>query len=863
MKDKKKWKNKNILQIERLQNWTNRIKYQCASCKSKKKPCIEISNAQLCVKCIAELLKDKLLKNINIQDFTLYNFAELLKKGNAVDRLLVLWRIEDVLLIVGKNDGSKIFQLYQSLIKNLGYVQKHPLSAYVRQAAHEAAVFIGDSILPVLVCIPEGISSVHYANIVITAAIISPDHVEVQRLLKKAVYHENTGIRKNLMNAFEHIDDPWVLPLLEIMSTDINPSIKEKSLKCLSKKESPIEKNRKIRKVKIPPDFLNSIQSNYNIEFLNLIYDTYLHQFFDLQYFGMRNRMIKSKLKKHDLIHAFASLFYDEENFWIFMDAVHEDVYTVLERLTWEGGELRAEKLDQTLTEKVCYIEEVIDQRGRSINKNQLNAKYSIFRVRKVHSMGAATGWSHNYFLSLPQFLRTHLKQFLPKPNDYNLIRLNSVPENCHVFSAKDSILFQLPLIWHYVEEGNIEFLQKNDKPNKKELNKMMADCEIEEFYPSGKNEEKHIRTHILACFIHALNNQSFDFSLPTEKRLKKVFTVYFEGSDYRLLDKFKIIDFLTHIKGWRKIYETYHHHFYTNELTFLNELKNILTQLNVGDWISIQNIIHYCFYRNIPVEIVDRLIACHYFHFQYTSIMDGKWINMSGKTYVSESNFPEIITKPAFNMIMFFFASLGVIDIAYSDPENETIRTKNRRFFTEYDGIQYIRLTELGAYAIGKTTTFNSAPKISAEMTLDDQRLIANIKGNDPVKIMILDKMGEKIHDGCFRVNYQTFLKGCRSTKDINYKIEMFEKHISDDPPENWQTFLLDIAAKKNPLTEKRNMRIFKLKDNEELIDLIAKDDVLRHNVLMAEDFHILVLEDNVDIVQKRLEKFGFFVEL
>ncbi|KPA18009.1 hypothetical protein MHK_001773, partial [Candidatus Magnetomorum sp. HK-1] len=196
--------------------------------------------------------------------------------------------------------------------------------------------------------------------------------------------------------------------------------------------------------------------------------------------------------------------------------------------------------------------------------------------------------------------------------------------------------------------------------------------------------------------------------------------------------------------------------------------------------------------------------------------------------------------------------------------PQNDVLRIKKRPYFTVYDGLQYVRLTDLGAYILGKTETYEfDKSKISAEVILDEDRLIANIKGKDPIKQMVIDKIADMIHDDCYRVNYKTFLKGCRSTKEIDHKIEMFYKYISKEPPPIWQSFIDEITAKKDPLTEKENMRVFKVKENKELIDLIARDEKLRKYVLISEDYHILIENLNVPLVQRRLETFGFFVDM
>ncbi|MBF0452097.1 MAG: hypothetical protein HQK75_15455 [Candidatus Magnetomorum sp.] len=858
------WKKGTIRQVERLKSWSKTRKYRCASCRSEHPPSVETSEGRFCVACMAKSLKENLLKAVDIQAWTLNQFADFLKKGSAVERLLVLWRFEEVILIVGRNEGEKIFQLYQPLIKNLGYIHQHPLSSHVRQTAHEAAVFAGESILPILVCTQEGVPAVHYANAVLTAATISPDHVEVQRMLKKAAYNNNAGLKKILLNAFENIEEQWVLPLIDIMRSDSDSSIKDKA-KVISQKRNDVpssstQSTKKVREIKVLPEFLNHIHSNYSIDSLKMIYDEYLHQFFDMHYFGMRNHVIKSKLKKHDLAHAFAVLLSDEDNFWLFMDAVHEDVYIVFERLAWEGGELSAVKLNKTLSEKISMLKEE-DHGGQILKRNVFNPKYSIFRVRKVHHIGIDGEWDNHYYLSLSQFLRNHVMKFLPKPQYYHLISVTEVPKDCHIFSDKDTMLFQIPLILNYVQDGKLLFSETTEKPSKKNLNDMMSYCSIDEFYPSGNYEEKYIRTNLLACFFQALHKQKIDLSLTPEKQLKHIINRFHGGAD-RLFNYFKTLCLLSHIKGWRKVFDTYHDEYHFEmEMIFRKELGNLLKQLTVGEWIGIDNIIKYCFYRNISVEIVHHFVANQYIYCQHAANINGKWVKTGGRTYVSEANYPNLITKPAIKMYMFFMASLGILDIAYIDPQNDEIRSNNRPYFSEYDGIQYIRLTDLGAYILEKTDSYDfDHSKISTQVVLDDEHLIAYIKGADPVKRIILDKIADMIHDGCYRMNYQSFLKGCRSSKDIDLKIELFQQHISNDPPAIWKAFIAEITAKKDPLKEQMNMRVFKVKENQELIDLIAKDDFLRQHVLISEEYHIIIKEKNIKNVQKRLEDFGFF---
>jgi len=858
------WKNKSIKQIELFKNWSKTRRFFCVLCKSETPPSINLPEGRLCLNCAIQRLKANLLEAVDIQDWGIKRFSDYLKKGSPADRLLVLYRFEEVLSIIGRKDGTKAFQLYQPLIRNLGYVHQHPLASRVRQAAHETVVEIGDSILPVLVCTSDNSSAVYFANVLLTAATIDPEDSQVKKLLQQAVNKSNASVKKILLNAFEHIEESWILPLLEIMCEDDNYKIQEKATELYKgiTKNQP-EEQPGVNQVTPPKNLKDGINTKYKNEELTLIYDHYLHLFFDMSFFGMINRVIRSKLKKVDMVHALAILLCDKSNFWELMNAMHDDVYMVFERLAWEGGELSGEVLNRSLSEKVSYVKEEFI-RDRVYKKNEFNPKYCIFNVRKVHKRSLEHGWVNDYQLSLPNVIREYAQKFLPKPKYYHLVGITEDPESYHIFCDNFAIVQQLPLIFHYIRSNNLSIDQTSEKPTKISLNSMNTGCSIQEFYPSGKYEEKLLRTNIIACFLYLLSDFSYKDSLPPEDILKKMMDYFFRGHDQSCYT-FRTFSFLTYLKNWRKLTDSFqNNNQFQLEVNFRKNILSVLKKAPKAQWISVDNMIKYCYFHNIDIRISHPYMVSQYIHFSPSRYMNDRWENVRGKTYVSESSFSTVITVPAVKMYLFFLASFGIIDIAYKPPENDEIRAKSRPYLSEYDGLEYIRLNALGEYILGISKTLDYDPeKLTAQVTLDEDRLIAYLKGDDPVKKMVLDKIAKMIHEGCYRVNYQIFLSDCQSKKDIDTKIQLFYEYISKAPPKIWQTFLDDICAKKNPLEEKMNLHVFKVKNNQELIELIARDEILRKLVLIAEDYHILISEHHIKQVQLRLGKFGFFMDL
>lgn len=162
----------------------------------------------------------------------------------------------------------------------------------------------------------------------------------------------------------------------------------------------------------------------------------------------------------------------------------------------------------------------------------------------------------------------------------------------------------------------------------------------------------------------------------------------------------------------------------------------------------------------------------------------------------------------------MFLLAAFGIVDIAYNYPKNERIQKKEREYLSVFDGLRYIRLTPLGAF-------------------------LAGLKKDHAFR-------GETEH---------------ATQADIEGKIRLFRKQVSAKPPRIWEKFLSGILNKIDPLIPEPDQSVFRLKEYPELIELMARDEVLQKYILKAEGYHVLISAKNLYKVKKRLETFGYFI--
>jgi hypothetical protein len=211
----------------------------------------------------------------------------------------------------------------------------------------------------------------------------------------------------------------------------------------------------------------------------------------------------------------------------------------------------------------------------------------------------------------------------------------------------------------------------------------------------------------------------------------------------------------------------------------------------------------------------------------------------------------------------MFLLAAFGIVDIAFNYPKNAHIQKKDREYLSVFDGLQYIRLTPLGAFIAGlaKDYAFKGDME-SANLVLDDKRLLITLDGKDRLKAMVLGQFADKISENCYKVTSGSFLKSCDTQKDIEAKIGLFKKHVSAKPPRIWEDFLNGILNKIDPLIPETAMSVFRLKEHPELIELMARDEVLQKCILKAEGYRVLISAQDLYKVKKRLESFGYFIQ-
>ncbi|MDY0095881.1 MAG: hypothetical protein RBT80_24560 [Candidatus Vecturithrix sp.] len=851
-------------QVDALQFWSTGV-FTCYACrKSVKGDKFTSRVGSVCLHCVESELK-KTVRAVNLTAQTIPNLLESLAAGDAVRmRLTVLWRAYEVLQRVTREAPDQLEQLKKLLIRNLGYVQAHPLAQTVRQAAFQACADFGKPLTPLLLAMCEPTPWQFYANVLMILGKINPQDPAVYALLEKAALDPNAEIRKRaqailLDIAPEKFTAKAQTPeqteqqkrLIAVVNR-LNPALRSLV------KVGMDEKQKTPSAVQSPQAAAHASSANltrvetlinqmYTADALKQLYSSYIQS---VDFHGASLRLHTNvpinKLKKAELTHIMAAVLANAAAFQLFFKSLPPAVQSVFQELVWQKGERDVEFLEKEYNVRIVKAGEY----GRG-NVQDLENAYALFRVRSQYDWRSySKGSRYKYFLSIPDELRPIFKAYLPLPEGYDLCPLEEIEPTAHLYQNQDRILYDLKLYHSYIAQGNLKYSQNSGKLLKSSLSQMMKYCHITEFYDSNRKDLQYLKTSLIIDFLQGI---PLDINQSPEKALHRLFSDFFQDVQPKAK---KLYEFLYHLKGGY-----YEHQYEQRQKRVKTSLLQLLKTFPASQWVSLENLQKYCLYREIDLDVVSRTSYGSDLYFNIK--VNSRYRDHYERTYARGAYYHDAVTAPFLNTMLFLFATFGVVDIAYDLPVNKALQEREADYLSPFDGLRYVRLTPLGAYVLGLTQTYQAElEEHTANILLDEKRLIMTIEGSDPLKTLVLEKLAEKISDTCYKVNYQSFLKDCLTQQDIKQKITLFHEQIAANPPKVWQEFLDEVQQKMNPLRPKTNLAVFQLQQSKELIALVARDDVLKRYILKAEGYHVLIETKHVAKVKKRLEEFGYFID-
>lgn len=577
--------------------------------------------------------------------------------------------------------------------------------------------------------------------------------------------------------------------------------------------------------------FREAVNEFYSKEILFKLYTKYFLDWIAEGYIGSNLGLFEiSLISENSNKQTFLDLleqFYSKENiFCTIFERLDQQVKEVFEEVAWNG------KFFITDKERFFKLENHYD-----INKD-LKDEFLFFKVDKDMKKGE--------YLYLDYDILRVIRRFMKKPAEYKIIPQKKVKANL-VNSNEKELIENFKMYFEFYSQGGIK-LSNSAKILKESKLNMKKYCNITEYYEDSKDLD-YLKTETIALFFFLVKDKYIDENYFKVSNIKNIVKDFMSGELVKEENYHYTSLYLNYLKGVKNIWKS------KEEIKRgLATIKNIIDKFPDDKPISVENVIKAILYRDEFIEIIDVKDAYDYIYINEANYERTKILNYE--------KYQMYVVIPFIKSVLFILGVLGVFEIYYDYPSiNNSLYLKNG-YLSKFDGIKYVKFTELGRYCFDRVDEYDfKNAKEDGEVLLDEDRLIATVMGDTPVKTMFLERVAQRIATNKYKFSRENFLRGVSSSKEIEERINEFYNKITPEPNQLWKEFFNDILEKSSVIKAESQFVVLKLKNDKELIKTITKDERFKPLMLKGEDFHLLVRSENISEVISLFKEHGYYV--
>ncbi|WP_276796530.1 hypothetical protein [Fusobacterium gonidiaformans] len=569
----------------------------------------------------------------------------------------------------------------------------------------------------------------------------------------------------------------------------------------------------------------------YQRENLFRLYKTYLLDWIAEGYIGKELdvfsiSMIGPMTEKETFLSLLEEVYCSETIFQKIFSTLDKEVQEIFETLAWgERYYLCVETKEKYYSEENRFLKE-------------LSGKYSFFRLAKDAK-------NRDYFELHYDILR-YIRQFMKKPKEIHLQAIHS-PKYMKKENNEEEILENLTKYFEFYEQGGIALSSSGKILKESKLN-MKKYCNISEYYIDAKDLD-YLKTETISLFFFLLKDEYKRVDYFQANNIKTIVQDLL-STDLVKEEKYAYCGlFLNFLKGVKNIWQHSE-----NLKECFQSILEVLEELESGMLVSVDNIIKSILFQDKFYELID-----------IQDVKDYIYINEANYERTRITNYDryrDYIVIPFIKSFFFLLGTLGIFELYYNMPDEDSYLYLKNGYLSKYDGLQYIRLTKLGEYVLGKRESYEFKKVTEeSEILLDEEHLIITLLGDAPTKTMFLERIGQKIASNKYKVTKESFLRNLEENSSLQERIEEFHSKIPNPKPQIWIDFLEELAVKSRAIIWKPEYRVLKLKEDKELISIVSKDKRFQEFILRGEDYHIFVKEENMGALSKLFKEYGYYM--
>jgi hypothetical protein len=236
---------------------------------------------------------------------------------------------------------------------------------------------------------------------------------------------------------------------------------------------------------------------------------------------------------------------------------------------------------------------------------------------------------------------------------------------------------------------------------------------------------------------------------------------------------------------------------------------------------------------------------------------------------YSGYADWPILEGRYTLAVVFEYAATLGLIDIEYTDPAgartdyHDNWGADDLDYLSRYDGLLAIRLNPLGTYALGLTSGYQPPLNTTTpERTLKVLPTLDIVAIGEPITAdrLVLDAHAQHTSDRVWTVRAETLLAALQSGRQLSQFVTFLTDRATHDLPATLTVLVDDVTARATKIRDHGLVRLIECADAP-LATLIARDPKLRSLCSLVGDHHVAVPLEHEDKFRRALRTLGYVV--
>lgn len=227
--------------------------------------------------------------------------------------------------------------------------------------------------------------------------------------------------------------------------------------------------------------------------------------------------------------------------------------------------------------------------------------------------------------------------------------------------------------------------------------------------------------------------------------------------------------------------------------------IAEALSECPVGRWVSIDELSEYMRAAGHTFEVSSDPWSLYIVDPQYGSL-----------GYEGYGGWNILQLRYLLCLLMEYAATLGLIDAAFIPPDGARPDyggmwgTDDLASFSRYDGLMFLRLTPLGAYALGLEQSYEPAPLPMRQVIHVEPDLeIAAIGPLSPSDVLLVESFASRAGEKSWRLDPERILDAQASGRSVGELAAFLEAASGAELPEPVERFLSDLASRASALRD------------------------------------------------------------